>query len=61
MIDMSELQAKLLIVVMFFSGFMTYAWPKMQEVRQYHDAAVRIVGNVGPAPTPTARVSAHKN
>jgi hypothetical protein len=54
---MSELQAKLLVVVMFFSGFMAYAWPKLQEVKQCHEAAVKIVGNVSPAPTPASPVT----
>lgn len=54
---MSELQAKLLIVVMFFSGFMACAWPELQQAKRCHDAAVKIVSNVGPAPTPASRVT----
>lgn len=54
---MSELQAKFAIVVMFFTGFMAYAWPKLQEVKQCHDAAVQMVGTVSPAPTPISRVT----
>jgi hypothetical protein len=58
---MSELQAKLLVVAMFFSGFMAYAWPKMQEIKQCHDAVVSIVGRAGPAPAPGAPTTVHKN
>lgn len=57
LVHMSELQAKFVIVVMFFTGFMAYAWPKLQEVKQCHDAAVQMVGTVSPAPTPIARAT----
>ena len=42
---------------MFFSGFTACAWPDLQEVKQCHEAAVEIMGNVSPAPTPASHVT----